>query len=796
MHRCLTLGPWALLPFVVAACGGKSKTEPGLPQSCEGRTLEDVEGGHDLAPGYTAERDPRVAAWLAAGTTGDLVVEMQGTFSPGSGDPDYQDISRSPDTTLADGTVIRGYLFRDGSRGVNLDAGQKNRPNDGRNYSTAFPAESVRGAAWDLELEWELGEAIGDETMASLNDVLRGPHVDLVRHPYWGRAQDAYGEDPFHSGRLGSAFTAGVQAHVLACAEHWGAYNVEQGRNDFDAVVDEQTLREIYGRPFEMLVKDGGAGCVVAADNEVNGEKSAANAHLLRDILKGDVTQGGFGFRGFVATDLFGGPGGQMQPSEAEGESVALDMVNAGLDVEIPFTMHYTHLPKLVEQGRLDLSVLDDALGRILEQKARFAAALATDPYGRGASSSTLTGGSLDANPAHLALAERAELESAVLLANGPAQAPALPIPPGVRTVAVIGAEVPFYLVSSLGPTSCGQEPTRTCTFHFATDVALGDRGANGVNADPAQSIGPFDGIRAAAAPRGVNVIQGTSATDAANADFVVVVVGLTPGDEGEEYTIANGGDRASLDLPANQAELVSDVLALGKPTAVVVESGSIVNLPWLSDANQNQATIWAGYGGMHAGAALGKLLFGDANFSGKMPLAWPAESALPPFTDGDDEVVMSYWFGYRDYDRRLRQGEAVELVFPFGHGLSYTTFAYSHPVVPCAEVTPDAVLDVTVDVVNTGASDGDEVAFLFVEGPPSASEPRAVRELKSFERVHLPAGATQTVELPLRIRDLRHWSGDANGSWVLDHGDYTVLVGPSDSDDSLIPAGTFAISG
>jgi beta-glucosidase len=329
--------------------------------------------------------------------------------------------------------------------------------------------------------------------------------------------------------------------------------------------------------------------------------------------------------------------------------------------------------------------------------------------------------------------------------------------------------------------------------------VALGDRGSDRVNADPLTSIGPFDGIQQVAATRGINnVTSGSTADDAALADLVVVVVGYTPGDEGEEYAVLSGGDRSSLALPPEQEQLVDDVLALNKPTVVVVESGSVVNVPWLSHANRNQATIWAGYGGMRAGTAFGKLLFGDANFGGKLPMAWPAESALPAFASNDPNtsrasVSMDYFFGYREYDRRVSQGQTVDLVFPFGHGLSYTTFAYSDFQVPCTHVSANDVLDVTATITNTGTKSGDEVAFLFVEGPTPSGEPRSVKELKSFARVSLAAGDSGRVHLPVRTRDLWHFSV-ARQSWVIDPGEYRVLVGKSAADADLQLAGTFSI--
>ncbi|HSU39604.1 MAG TPA: glycoside hydrolase family 3 C-terminal domain-containing protein, partial [Polyangiaceae bacterium] len=739
--------------------------------SCGNGVLADVQNGHDLLPGYTAPQDPRVATWLAEMTLEDQMTEMQGAND--GHDKNFNDIQRSLDVPLADGTVLRGYKYCGGPRGATLAQPQLDRSSDGNNFSTAFPAPSIRGASWDLDLEWRVGEAIGDETTASNNDLLLGPGVDVLRHPYWGRSQDTYGEDTYHLGRMGTAFVAGVQQRIGACAQHFVQDTIESNRSNNNPMVDEQTLREIYARPFEMLVKDGGVACVMAAYGMLNGVRTTANAHLLTDILKGPVEQGGFGFRGLVLTDWWAAPGGEVGRIDAQtGTANATAMANAGLDVELPWWLNYGYLPNVVPAS-VDPDVIAGAASRVLEQKARFQSALTSEPIGLRPSSSALEGSSIATNGEHLTLAERAELESAVLLANGLDGAPVLPIAEQTRTITVIGAEVDFILQSTTNPRSC---PTTkgNCTFHFATDVALGDRGSNRVNADPAVSVGPFSGIQAASTTRGITTVtEGSTAQDAAASEVVVVVVGLTPGDEGEEYALTTGGDRRTLALPASQAELVSSVLDLNKPTVIVVESGSMVELPWLTHTNRNQATVCAGYGGMRGGAALGKLLFGDANFSGKLPVAWAHESALPPFDDGS----MGYFVGYREYDRRAAAGDQVGVVFPFGHGLSYTTFAYSDLGVPCTDVSERAVLDVTANVTNTGAFDGDEVAFLFVAGPTGSDEPRSVKELKSFARVSLAAGAAQTVHLPVRVQDLRHWS-NAQNLWVIDPGEYRVLVG------------------
>jgi beta-glucosidase len=266
-----------------------------------------------------------------------------------------------------------------------------------------------------------------------------------------------------------------------------------------------------------------------------------------------------------------------------------------------------------------------------------------------------------------------------------------------------------------------------------------------------------------------------------------VVVVGYTPGDEGEEYYIQQGGDRSSLDLPPGHNELVMSVLDLDKPTVIIIESGSIVNLPWLDHANRKQATIWAGYPGAGGGRALGKLLFGQANFSGKMPLAWPAEHEIQPFKGSQDETPMGYFFGYREFDRQQYvQGKDVYLIYPFGHCLSYASFAYRNLTLPCATVSTEAVFNVTVDITNTSATNGDEIALLFVKPPQKPGDragQRPWKELKSFARVSIPAGETVTAHMPVRVRDLRRWEGGTDGRWVIDSGDYILSVGKNASD-------------
>jgi beta-glucosidase-like glycosyl hydrolase len=248
-----------------------------------------------------------VEATLAAMTPAHKASQMTG-LDIGTEKPNYQDIERSPDVQVPGIGIIRGYNYRDAGRGVNLDAGQHNRPNNGDNFATAFPSPSLRAASWDLELERRIGAAIGDETAASNNNMNLAPCMNIVRHPFWGRTQETYGEDMYAIGRMASAFTVGVQEYVVACAKHWAGNNVEKLRAEQNAVMDEQTLREIYGRHFEMVVQDAGVGCIMASYNKINGTKATQNRHLLREVLKGPVSEGGFGFEGMVITDWWAMP--------------------------------------------------------------------------------------------------------------------------------------------------------------------------------------------------------------------------------------------------------------------------------------------------------------------------------------------------------------------------------------------------------------------------------------------------------------------------------------------------------
>ncbi len=698
--------------------------------------------------------------------------QLRGTMIGG-----YTDIFRTPDDTQAG---VKGFLFNDGPRGVNLDA---MKPNGSQGYSTVFPAASLRGATFDVDLENKIGAAMGDELIASGRTMLLAPTVNILRNPAWGRSEETYGEDSFQLGRLGSAFVQGVQQYAPACVKHYAANNIEKNRAGDIAQMDEQTLQEVYARHYGMIVKDGGVSCVMAAYNLIQAPASGQainctqNKHLLTDILRTE-----FGFQGMVLTDWWAMPGGQTPSSQQESSSAA-QAILAGLDMELPWDLNFSTL-EVITGGAIQQTDLTQAVQHVMNEKFRFNVAKTSGSLGLKTPTSTFDSSSFSiGNSAdHIALAQQSAQEGMVLLKN---DNNTLPIASTVKTVAVVGLKVAWTL----------QGVTASGTVDFPKDARIGDLGSSRVNLDPSKAIGPFDGVKGAA-PAGVNVVMddsgGTSV--ASSADFVVVVAGLTPEDEGEEYTITpEDSDRdASLALDGKhggttQNNYIKSILALGKPTVVVLEGGSVIDLS--SFGAMAPAIVMAWYPGQSGGAALGPLLFGKANFSGKLPVSWPNSiSDEPQFSGSNNTTLMGYYIGYRWFDNQKKTP-----AYAFGHGLSYSAFTYSNLQVPCTTVTQGGVVNVTVDVQNTGTMDADETVFAFVSWPSSTVPTRAngYKELKGFTRAHIPAGMTARVPVPIRVSDLNYWD-TASSSWKVETGPVQVMAGPS--SDKLTLMDTFTV--
>jgi len=396
----------------------------------------------------------------------------------------------------------------------------------------------------------------------------------------------------------------------------------------------------------------------------------------------------------------------------------------------------------------------------------------------------------------HVQLAELAAEEGMVLLKN---DAHALPIDRStVKKIAVIGASVSFS-IQETGSQDCSNNGSSGCFIDFSTNVRTGDAGSSRVFSDPAKSVGPLAGLKAAAT--GITVTGYNRASDAISAgfDYAVVIAGLTPGDEGEEYTgagdrttggISSTSHQVNLALdpkvgPGTQNQLISDVAAAGKPMVVVLEAGGIIDMSsWYSKV---PAVVMAWYPGMVGGTALARLLFGDANFSGKLPVTWDTTlSHWPEFADPSGGTQMEYWVGYQYFDHKGTTLNPQQGSFPFGYGLSYTTFSYENLQVSCSTVPPDGVVPVQVEVHNQSAVAGTETVFLFVQYPGSSVTNRAdssYKELKGFYRVSLaPKGTTGDairITIPLRVKDLKYWSMDQS-NWAIEPGTVKVIVSPN----------------
>ena len=682
---------WAVL----AGCGGA----PDVDEADEVYVFPAL----DPMP-LDASVEAEVTAWLDDMSLEERVAQMHGeALIPVGG------LWSTPDNERLG---IRGFRMVDGPRG--LTAGQ----------ATAMPVAMARAASWDLALEEEVGAVIGRETRAVGGDVLLAPAINVLHHPAWGRAQETYGEDPFLLGAMGTAFVHGAQTHVLASAKHFVANSIEDTRFDVNITVDERTLREVYGRAFRQVVREGGVASVMSAYNKVNGLYCAENPHLLTRMLRQD-----WGFAGFVESDW------------ALGTRSTAPSVAAGLDIEMPAATFYgSTLVAMVGTGAVPEAQVDAAVRRILRQKVAFDIAGAPRP------DRDQVGG-----PAHAEVARRAAARGMVLLRNEAL----LPLGDDAR-LAVVGA---------------------------LSDVPnLGDVGSSDVR--PGRVVTPWEGL---AARFGLTDDDrfATDTPDAqalaaiGSADVAVVVVGLTAEDEGENIEGRPGGDRETLSLSATQQALLDAVTAVNDAVVVVVQGGSAVVLP--ASAQEASAVLMSWYAGQEGGHALADLLSGDVEPVGRLPLSFPVDDdQLGRFDATSLEVTYGPLHGYT-----LLQRDDTAPAYAFGFGLGYHTVALSDAVTTVRGEGVDAVVDVVVSVDITSGQGPTEAVVQVYGGKADTSWPRADRRLVGFARVQVPpGGGVATVQVPaheLAVYD------PGREAWVLERGTHTLWVGQSSEDRDIV---------
>jgi beta-glucosidase len=613
---------------------------------------------------------------------------------------------------------VPSILLCDGPHGV-----RKQRQSDGFEATaipaTCFPTASALAASWDVALLADVGTALGEEARAEGVSVLLGPGANIKRTALCGRNFEYFSEDPYLSSRLAAAWIAGVQSTgVGASLKHFAGNNQEHRRYTVDALVDERALREIYLASFEFAVVDSRPATVMAAYNRLNGDYCTTNVELLTRILREE-----WGFDGAVVSDW------GATPDRVAGIAAGLDLEMPGFagrgDDEVLASVHSGALPR---------AALNRAATNVLRLVDRTAGAR---PRGY----------SYD-REAHHALARRAAAAGAVLLRNEQV----LPLGP-TGSIAVLGAfaRAPRYQ----GAGSSGVTPHRL-------ENLWDELGAR------------TDSSRLRYAPGYPNSgaidewLLGHARELASKADVAVVVIGLPEAYETE------GVDRAHLDLPASHNALVAAVAAVNPRTVVVVASGAPVLMPW---AGQVSAIVQAYLGGQAGGSALAEVLLGLVEPGGRLAETFPrafADNPAHTLPNGPSTVEYreSIYVGYRYYD-----WAGLRVAFPFGHGLSYSTFEWSSVEV---SVAADAVI-VTLQVTNTGARAGSDVVQVYVHDVESTVY-RPVQELKAFAKVHLDAGATQSVAMTLDRRAFAVWD-PATHRWVVEAGVFEVRVGASSRD-------------
>ena len=590
--------------------------------------------------------------------------------------------------------------------------------------AVCFPPACLAACSFDRDLMHEMGSAIGREAQANDVSVVLGPAVNIKRSPLCGRNFEYYSEDPYLAGEIAAAFINGVQSeHVGTSIKHFAANNQEYHRMSGSSEVDERTLREIYFPAFETAVKKAQPYTFMCSYNQINGTFASENKWLLTDVLRGD-----WGFEGYVMSDW--GAVNDRVPG-----------LIAGLDLEMPGSGGFNdaEIVKAVKDGSLDEAVLDQAVERILRIIYLYADNHTPQEF------------TMEADHEE---ARRIAEESMVLLKNDGV----LPLNPSEK-IAFIGgfAKNPRFQGGGSSHINCFRTASALDSLPEHAQVTY----AEGFPADR----DAYDETLAAAAIKA-----------AENADKAVIFAGLPDSFESEGY------DRSHMQLPSCQNRLISEILKVQPNTIVVLHNGSPVELPWRHEV---KGILEAYLGGQAGGAAVTRILFGAVNPSGKLAETFPEKLSDNPsylfFGDGDKvEYREGIYVGYRYYDTK-----EMPVAYPFGYGLSYTTFAYSNLRVDKETMTDSDTLHVSFDITNTGSAAGKEIVQLYIRDLTGSTN-RPLKELKGFEKASLEPGETKTVTIELDYRSFA-WYSTNLGDWYAAGGSYEILVGASSRDIRLL---------
>ncbi|MDQ0227840.1 beta-glucosidase [Metabacillus niabensis] len=620
---------------------------------------------------------------------------------------------------------IPSIMMTDGPHGLRKQAGEADHLGINKSIpSTCFPTAAGLACSWDKDLVKRTGAAIGEEAQAEGVSIVLGPGANIKRSPLCGRNFEYFSEDPYLSSKLAASYIKGVQSQGVGTSlKHFAVNNQEYKRMSINAIVDERTLREIYLASFEEAIKDGQPWSVMAAYNKVNGEFCSENKKLLTEVLKDE-----WGFEGLVVTDW-----GAVNELD--------DGIEAGLELEMPSSggQGEKKIIEAVKSGKLSMETLDQAVERILKVVFR-------------AVENKQTNATYSKNEHH-SIAREVARESMVLLKN---EEQILPIKTA-RSVAVIGAFAKSPRFQGGG--SSHINPTMVDNIFEEMEKV----------AEPSTSLLFAEGYSLERDDVNEQLIS-EAVEVAKNAEVAVIFAGLPESYESE------GFDRKHLSIPENHQVLIEEIAKVQGNIIVVLSNGAPIEMPWL---NKVKAVLEGYLGGQAIGGAIADVLFGLANPSGKLAETFPRKLIHNPSYlnfPGDGETVEyreGVFVGYRHYDTR-----DVEPLFPFGYGLSYTSFEYSDIQVERKEIKDTESITVSVNVKNTGSMAGKEIVQLYVRDVESTI-PRPEKELKGFEKVFLQPGEEKTVTFELGKRAFAYYNVNLK-DWHVESGDFDILIGSS----------------
>lgn len=607
--------------------------------------------------------------------------------------------------------------------------------------STCFPVPMARGASFDPDLEEKVGDAIAKELRAQGGNYFGGVCINILRHPAVGRAQETYGEDMYLLGEMGASLVRGVQKHnVMACVKHFACNNIENTRFKVNVELSDRTLHEVYLPHFKRCV-DEGAASIMGAYNRVRGDYCCESKLLLTDILREK-----WGFEGFVLSDFM------------RGVYDAAKAINAGCEIEMPIQLHYVNNLELdVKEGVVSEAVIDESVRRVLKTSLKFE--IAEDPM--------VYDMNMVCCEEHKNLAREVAEKSIVLLKNE----------------------------SSILPINSEKISKVTMLGQLANVENVGDQGSSRVI--PPKIITPFEGLKDYLDGSGVVIESCFDNKDidsakkvSKDADVVIIIAGCTYSDEGEyltdttvgvaeEYGLSRGGDRKSIRLKEDEIKLIKEVAKVNKNIVLVTIGGSAFIYEDILDDVSGLLMAW--YPGMEGGKAISNVLFGEVNPSGKIPFTIPkSEEDLARFDSEVHEINYEYYHGYMLTDKENREPR-----YPFGYGLSYTTFEFSNLQ---ADVNNDQqLIKVSVDLENTGKTQGEEVVQVYL-GFNNSKIDRPKKLLKGFNKLKLEPGEKNTVKLSIPVSELMYYSMEKE-DFVLEEECliYDIFVGNSADDKNLL---------